>query len=445
MYIKKIFKGNKRSVLVKKNIIGSFVVKGWGCVVQLLLVPATLKCLNQYEYGIWLTMSSILLWIDQFDIGLGNGLRNKLAEALAKDEKVRARKLVSTTFIMLGGIIIPIILLTLVILHNVDLYSLLNVESVSVVDINGILGVSIVFVGTTFIFKCVGNVYLGLQLPVINNMLVVMGQTLSLVCIWGLSLFFNLTLMDVACIYTASPLFVYMLSYPLTFLRYKYLRPAFCLFDKKELKGLFALGLKFFAVQIAGLVIFASSNIIIANILSPSEVTPYQIAYKYFSLAIMLFTLVAAPLWSATTDAYSMGDWTWINNVMKKMSTVMLFFFMMLLIQLAVSGMVYSVWIGDNVIIDFKLSALMAVYVAVLIFSTCYSNILFGIGKIYMITIVTVIEAVVYIPLALLLGNNFGLCGIVAALLLVNMLCAGCNKIQFRLLSTGMACGIWNK
>ena len=107
--------------------------------------------------------------------------------------------------------------------------------------------------------------------------------------------------------------------------------------------------------------------------------------------------------------------------------------------------MVYSVWIGDNVIIDFKLSALMAVYVAVLIFSTCYSNILFGIGKIYMITIVTVIEAVVYIPLALLLGNNFGLCGIVAALLLVNMLCAGCNKIQFRLLSTGMACGIWNK
>ena len=90
-----------------------------------------------------------------------------------------------------------------------------------------------------------------------------------------------------------------------------------------------------------------------------------------------------------------------------------------------------NVKIGDNVIIDFKLSALMAVYVAVLIFSTCYSNILFGIGKIYMITIVTVIEAVVYIPLALLLGNNFGLCGIVAALLLVNMLCAGCNKIQF--------------
>lgn len=445
MSIRKIFKGDKRSVLVKKNIVGSFLVKGWGCVVQLLLVPATLKCLNQYEYGLWLTMSSILLWIDQFDIGLGNGLRNKLAEALAKGEKIRARKLVSTTFFMLGMIIIPVILLALVLIYNVDLYSLLNVEPVRVVDINGILAVSTVLVGTTFIFKCIGNVYLGLQLPAVNNLLVVAGQTLSLICIFVMSCFTSPDLMDVACIYTASPLFVYLLSWPLTFSRYGYLRPSASMFDKKELKSLFAIGMKFFVVQIAGLVIFASSNIIIAKILSPAEVTPYQVAYKYFSLAIMLFTLVAAPLWSATTDAYSKGDWRWIDNVVKNMRKVMLLFFVMLLAMLAVSGWVYRVWVGDGVVVGFGLSALMAAYIAVLIFSTCYSNILFGIGKILVITIVTVIEAVAYVPLALLLGNGFGLCGIVMALLLVNVLCAVCNKLQYGFLSAGTARGIWNK
>ena len=136
------------------------------------------------------------------------------------------------------------------------------------------------------------------------------GQTLSLVGIFILSLSGReVSLLEIACVYTVSPLLVYVASYPLTFTRYKYLRPSLCLFDKKELDGLFSLGIKFFFVQIAGLVIFATSNILISRLLSPADVTPYQISYKYFSLTIMLFTLIAAPLWSATTDAYTKGDW----------------------------------------------------------------------------------------------------------------------------------------
>lgn len=42
-------------------------------IISLLLVPVTLNYLNSYEYGVWLTLSSILVWINYFDIGLGNG------------------------------------------------------------------------------------------------------------------------------------------------------------------------------------------------------------------------------------------------------------------------------------------------------------------------------------------------------------------------------------
>lgn len=444
-FIRKIFNGDERSVLVKKNIAGSVLIKGWSCVVQFLLVPVTLRCLNQYEYGIWLTISSILLWVDQFDIGLGNGLRNKLAEAIARNEFERARRLVSTTFVMLTLIVIPIILVALLLIYNVDLYSFLNVDVKVVDNIKDVLVLSVAFVGATFIFKFIGNVYLGLQLPAINNLLVVSGQTLSLAGIFGISFFYDLSLLDVACIYTVSPLLVYLLSYPITFTRYKFLRPSFKLFDRAELDGLFSLGIKFFFVQVAGLVIFATSNILISRLLSPSEVTPYQISYKYFSLTIMLFTLIAAPLWSATTDAYTKGDWDWINKMMRKMRKVMILFFVLLFVMFVASELVYYIWVGRSVNIGYLLSALMALYMALLIFSTCYSNILFGIGKIRLITIVTVFQAVIYIPLAIFLGHKWGLYGIVLALLLVNMLCAVCNKIQFDKLSVGSAKGIWNK
>lgn len=147
-------------------------------------MPITLNCLNQYEYGIWLTISSILLWIDQFDIGLGNGLRNKLAEALAKGDKEKARRLVSTTFMMLIIIVIPILLILRIIIDNIDLYSILNINRATVPNLENIFIISIVFVGVTFIFKFIGNVYLGLQLPAINNLLIVSGQTLALISIF---------------------------------------------------------------------------------------------------------------------------------------------------------------------------------------------------------------------------------------------------------------------
>lgn len=76
--------GDERTIKVKKNILASVLIKGVDFLVYLLLVPVTLGYLNQYEYGIWLTLSSILMWINSFDIGLGNGLRNKLSEALAQ-------------------------------------------------------------------------------------------------------------------------------------------------------------------------------------------------------------------------------------------------------------------------------------------------------------------------------------------------------------------------
>jgi O-antigen/teichoic acid export membrane protein len=67
---------SKRTHKALFNIASSFVIKGASILLSLLLVPLTLDYLNPYEYGIWLTLSSVLMWINYFDIGLGNGLRN---------------------------------------------------------------------------------------------------------------------------------------------------------------------------------------------------------------------------------------------------------------------------------------------------------------------------------------------------------------------------------
>ena len=55
--------------------------------ISLLLVPLTIDYLNPTQYGIWITLMSVIAWFNFFDIGLGNGLRNKFATAKAENKE----------------------------------------------------------------------------------------------------------------------------------------------------------------------------------------------------------------------------------------------------------------------------------------------------------------------------------------------------------------------
>lgn len=446
MNLKNIFSGDKRTALIKKNIAMSLLIKGWSCIVQFLIVPLSLNCLTKYEYGIWLTINSILIGIDAIDAGLGNGLRNRLAEAMATDDREMARKQVSTTFFMLLLIMIPLILLISAVLMLIDCNSLMNVDASLVPDMRGILIASIAIMGSTFIFKFIGNMYMGLQLPAINNMLVVLGQTVSLAILYAISLIGKSNLMTVAVAFTAAPLVVYLMAYPVTFCgKYRFLAPSLRYFDKSSLRALFALGVKFFVIQIAGLMLFMSSNIIISHALNPAEVTPYQVAYRYFSILYMLFAIIAAPLWSATTDAYTIGDWGWIHRMMRKMNKLLVICFFLAAAMIFTAPVFYHLWVGDKVSITTGLNILMAVYNFGLVASNCYSNILFGIGKIRLMMTLAVSEVILFIPVQFYACRSFGTEGLLLVLIAATAITTVFNYIQFKKISTQTATGLWDK
>ena len=87
-------KGNERSVNVKKNIVLMILIKGCSILLSLLLVPLTLDYVDNECYGVWLALSSMVVWISFFDIGINNGLRNKLTAALAHNDYNLGRKYV---------------------------------------------------------------------------------------------------------------------------------------------------------------------------------------------------------------------------------------------------------------------------------------------------------------------------------------------------------------
>ena len=120
--------GDKRAITAKKNVIGALLVKGISIITQLLLVPITLDYVSSEVYGIWLTLSSVILWISFFDVGLSLGLKNKLAESIANNDVVRGKVYVSTTYFMMIAIFIPLCFLIEIIIPYIDWSLLLKIN-----------------------------------------------------------------------------------------------------------------------------------------------------------------------------------------------------------------------------------------------------------------------------------------------------------------------------
>ena len=445
MNIKKFFEGDSRTVKAKKNIIVSVGLKGIDALVYLLLVPVTLGYLNPYEYGIWLTLNSILMWINSFDIGLGNGLRNKLTIAEATHNHHLGRIYVSTTFFMLVILMGLLILIGSLMEPLINWYSILSTSPDMVPHLERIVYMAFVIFCLNFIFKFIGNIYLALQLPAVNNLIVVIGHLVSLIIIFILTKTTSGSLFWVAFVYSASPLLVYLIAYPITFNNvYPYLSPNIRFFKRKYLKELLNIGLQFFLLQLSAILLFAFSNLLISHMFGPENVTPYNIAYRYFSLVPMVINLILAPMWSATTDAYTKGDIEWIKRTMKGIRRVLIIVTIGILIMILISECVYRFWIGTKVQIPFMLSALMGLYICIIIWSLSYSNFLNGLCKLKIQTLNTVAVALLFIPLCYLLGKEFGVTGIVIAMCMSNISGLLLNIIQFNKVIKNRAKGLWN-
>lgn len=436
-----------RSSLLKKNIIASFFIKGWSAVVVLLMVPATLHCLGEYKNGIWLTISSLLLWIDNMDIGLGNGLRNKVAEYMAHGERERTRALISSTFALLTCIIVPVMTALLLLIMAADPYQMFNATPDKAPHLEQVLMVTVVLVCTSFVFKLIGNFYMGLQLPAVSNLLIALGQTLALIGTYIVLWSGSRSLMHIAMVNTAAPLLVYLLAFPYTFFyKYPQLRPSFKLIDFKEAKAVINMGVEFFVMQIASVILFMTSNIMISNLFSPAMVTPYQITYRYFSVLLVIFTVVCMPFWNATTDAYQRNDMDWIRKAARKLRLMTIGILALIVVMVLLSDTVYAVWIDQETVIDIKMSIVMAAYIFILIYSMRYSYFINGIGKLRLQLIITAAAAVLFIPLAYLTAQwTHNIIWFMIVMCLVNIPGLVVNRIQFYKLINGSAKGIWMK
>lgn len=446
-FIKKFFtKGHERSVKAKRQFAYSFVVKGLSIVVGLAFVPLLLKVLDAERYGIWLTISSIITWFTFFDIGLGNGLRNKLAEAIATGKVELARVYISTTYAILGIVCAGLLVIFNVVIPFINWQSVLNTSYVENQELVVVALIVFNFFVIGFLLKLIGSVLLAHQRPAVSNAFGPTGNLLSFLIINGIVLLAKGSMVTVALVMSVSPVVVLLVATVFLYSRdYATLRPSLSHVDFSHAKDLFGLGVKFFFMQVVAVILFSMTNILIAQFSSQKMVAAYNVAYKYFSVAIMGYTILLSPMWSAVTDAYHKHDYKWLKNTMKTLNMLSIVVGSGILLMLVVSTYVFEAWVGDKVDIPFALSTAIAIYLIILAVEAPLSNFINGVGKLRVMLALYVVQLSIFLPLAYYLGTKFGAVGIVSSMIVVQLPPLFFQFRQVHLLLNQKATGIWNK
>ena len=444
----KLFGGHVRSARAKKNIAAMFFLKGISIIIGFLLVPMTLRYLNPTNYGIWLTLSSIIGWFGFFDIGLGNGLRNKFAEAMAKDDIEHARVYVSTTYVLLSIVIGVIFVAILLISPLLNWSSILNTAPELSDELRNLMLITVGFFCLRFVFGLIGTILIADQKPAMNSLLEVLSSLLSLVLIWILTFTTAGSLLHfgIAVGFSTAivPILASLVLYATT---YKNVRPSRSFVKFEYGRELTQLGVRFFLLQIAGLVIFSASNILITQLFSPADVVPYNIAFKYYSIISMVFSIVLTPFWSAYTEAYARGDVPWILKTFRVLKRAWLGTAALIVLMSFLAERFYAFWVGKEIQIPLGISLSMGVYVLIYTWCNIYANFINGTGKIQLQIFSAISVILLSIPLAIFLSKSvhLGIPGVIIAPCILLLPWCFVWPLQAKRILTGSAVGIWSK
>lgn len=439
-----------RNIRLKWSIGFNLGLRLVSILITFISVPLLLAFLGKEKYGIWLTIFSFVGWLSMFELGLGQGLKLKLTEAFSKRRIHDIQLYISTFYVFFIAVGFFIIGLFLLINSNVYWNEILDIKNFKPFEINTaifILTISFLFI---LVLKNIGIIFSALQLPFVDNIVQTSSQLLFLTFI-ALFIFFDIksSLVLVSIVSIVPLLILYFILTAYFFLiKSPSLFPKIKNFSKPLLRNVVKPGIIFFIIQACSLVLHSTDNLIILKLLSPTDVTTYNISYQYFGAPFNFYTLFIASHWSSFIDATVNQDYLWI----KRKVSLFLKLFVLLIISYFILFFCYDFIIpfwtkGSNIEIDPILNINMIVFFLISAFTTIFIYVINAAGILRIQLIAYILIALINIPISIILVKNLGLnsAGVILASSICLIILMVLIIIQYKKLITQKLAGIWSK
>lgn len=410
----KLSNASDNDKIVYRNVIGAFIVKGGALFISLFTLPAYINFFNNdVVLGVWYTILSLLNWILNFDLGIGNGLRNHLSTSLSANDKETTKKYISSAYFSIGVIVFVTSLIFPFVIRLFDLNSVFNISTEMVSPKSLYISLVIVFIGVMIQFwlKLINSVLYAMQKSSINNLLVLCTNTMVLIVALVYPSGSNDTNVIVMAIVHAMAVALPLLVATIVVFSGKlsYAVPSIKCVTKTHTKSVLSLGGTFFLIQIAYMIIMSTNEFLITKTAGSAYVVDYQAYYKLFSLGSTVFALALTPIWSVITKAKAENNYSWIRSTYKRFMVLAAVFSAGELLIIPLIKPLMNIWLGENALqnISIVTGTLFAILGCLMIFNSVLSSVANGLGALKIQAICFVVGAVAKIPLSYVLVNIF--------------------------------------
>ena len=408
------FKAKDNTGIVLRNTLLATVIKGGSLFVALFTTPAYMHYFGNDEVlGVWFTLLSVLAWILNCDMGIGNGLRNHLVYAINEKDWDKAKKYISSAYLFLSTIGIAILLVVLIAGNFVSWNKVFNI-STSLVSADGMTKVVQILLASIilqFVLRLVTSILYALQNAFVPGLL----NLSTTVIMLGFVLIANVTgknnsLISMAYVYLVAvnlplvmaTLWVFVCKIPEA-------RPSIAFFRKDYAISVLKVGTVFLWLQLIAMVVDNTNNYLIALFVGNSEVVEYQIYYKIFSLPMTMVMLLTTSLWSTITKAKAENDRKWIRASYHKYMKIAGLLGIAEFAIIIPLQWVFNLWLGDKAIpVDYGIAAIFALSGTIMSLRTILASYSNGLCELKVQTIYMTIGAIIYIPLSYLFSRISG-------------------------------------
>lgn len=391
-----------------------------GMAISFVSVPLTISYLGTERYGIWVTLGSLIAWMQLTDFGLGNGLTNALTTSISRDRLDSVRTHVTNGVVLLCGMAASAGCVIGLAWRFISWSALFGVSDPSLQrDVRLAIAATIVIFLLRFPLSTAGRVLVAQQEGRIANYWGASANVLSLATLFLVTRSQGGLVWLVVAV-SAVPLVVDgALNVWLYTVHRPSFRPSLAALNPTAIRPLYSVGGQFFALQIMALVTLSTDNFVISHYLGSASVPEYSLSYNLFNYTGLPQAILFQYLWSAYNEAIARDDAEWVGRTLDRNLIAGLAFTAVAAFVLLVIGQPFIAWWSRGAIMPSETLLLwMAAWSVINSFTNPIACLLAAASRMRYQIVYSAFSTVSNLVLSVSLVRVYGSTGVIAATVL---------------------------
>jgi O-antigen/teichoic acid export membrane protein len=416
-------RGSERYRRASLTTVASLIQKLLTVVISLVSVPLTVHYLGHERYGVWLTISSLLVWIAISDFGLaGNALLNVLSQADGNDDRISAQEYASSAVWALSAVAAVFAIAVIASLPFISWSAVFHVSAVPHRELNLACALTLGFFVISLPLSVQYSIYSAYQDGFLSNICGMAMNVSSLIALVIVTRFHGGLPELVLALSGTRTALAFVNCYYMFFIRYRWLMPVPSAVRWYCVQRLFKLGTKYLLVHLGSLGMYQSQPMIITQILGPSAVVIFVVAQKIVTLPMDVIFLATAPFVPAFGEAKARNDWKWIRGAFRKLTLISVAVGLPILLTIALSAKwLIRIWAGAAAVPDTSLILWLSLYNLLGVTLMATGQLLTGVERVNPLALSIVLTAIAIIGFGIVACYSFGLSGVAMAMALCKL------------------------